>query len=193
MWRAADKTVAQVERIVPNEEIRKNPLATSLIGVDAVVRAPYGSHPFAGPGYYVEDPNRDGILAGDRKHVLKLFGSYQIIRNATLGGYLRIQSGQPYEARGFGDYAGSNLYIEKAGSRRTPTWTNFDLLASYAVPIQIVTVRLEGRVLNVFNSQPALTVDNRQLLVGQVVNPNFETPTSFATPRRFSLTAVISF
>ncbi len=27
MWRAAKKTVAQVERIVPNEEIRKNPLA----------------------------------------------------------------------------------------------------------------------------------------------------------------------
>jgi hypothetical protein len=146
-----------------------------------------------GPGFYVEDPNRDGILAGDRTHVLKLFGSYQVIRNATLGGYLRIQSGQPYEARGFGDYAGRFLYLERAGSRRTPTWTNFDLLASYAIPIQVVTVRLEGRLLNVFNSQPALTVDNRQLLVGQAVNPNFETPTSFATPRGFSLTAVISF
>jgi hypothetical protein len=146
-----------------------------------------------GPGFYVEDPNRDGILAGDRTHVLKLFGSYQIIPNATLGGYLRVQSGQPYEAHGFGDYAGSSLYLEKAGSRRTPTWTNFDLLASYAIPIQVITLRLEGRLLNVFNSQPALTVDNRQLLVGNAVNPNFETPTSYATPRRFNLTAVISF
>lgn len=146
-----------------------------------------------GPGFYVEDPNRDGILAGDHTHVLKLFGSYQIIRNATLGGYLRIQSGQPYEAHGFGDYAGSFLYIEKAGSRRTPTWTNFDLLASYALPIQFLTVRIEGRLLNVFNSQPALTVDNRQFLVGNAVNPNFEAPTSFANPRRVSLTAVVSF
>jgi len=55
MWRAADRTVVQVERVLPNEEIRKNPLATSLYGVDAVVRTPYGSHPFAAPGYYIED------------------------------------------------------------------------------------------------------------------------------------------
>jgi len=55
MWRAADKTIVTVEKIVPNEEIRKNPLATSLHAVDAVVRAPYGSHPYASPGYYVED------------------------------------------------------------------------------------------------------------------------------------------
>lgn len=55
MWRAADKTIVQVERVIPNEEVRKNPLHTSLYGVDAVVRAPYGSHPFAAPGYYIED------------------------------------------------------------------------------------------------------------------------------------------
>ncbi len=55
LWRAADRTIVQVERIIPNEEVRKNPLATSLYGVDAVVRAPYGSHPFAAPGYYIED------------------------------------------------------------------------------------------------------------------------------------------
>jgi glutaconate CoA-transferase subunit A len=51
MWRAADRTVVQVERVLPNEEVRKNPLATSLYGVNAVVRSPYGSHPFAAPGY----------------------------------------------------------------------------------------------------------------------------------------------
>ncbi len=76
MWRAADCTIAQVERVVPNEEIRKNPQATSLYGVDAVVRAPYGSHPFAGPGYYTEDGEhiREYVAAanayakqGDRK------------------------------------------------------------------------------------------------------------------------------
>ncbi len=55
LWRAADRTIVQVERIIPNEEVRKNPLATSLYGVDAVVRAPYGSHPFGAPGYYIED------------------------------------------------------------------------------------------------------------------------------------------
>ncbi|MGD0791607.1 MAG: CoA-transferase [Terriglobales bacterium] len=67
MWRAAKKTIAQVERVLPNEEIRKDPRATSLYGVDAVVRAPYGSHPFAGPGYYIEDGEhiREYVAAGN--------------------------------------------------------------------------------------------------------------------------------
>jgi len=54
-YRAADKTIVQVEKIVPNEEIRKNPYKTAIQGVGGVVRAPYGSHPFAGPGFYLED------------------------------------------------------------------------------------------------------------------------------------------
>ena len=53
--RAADKTIVQVEQVVPNEEIRRNPLATSMHRVDAVIRAPYGAHPFASPGFYLED------------------------------------------------------------------------------------------------------------------------------------------
>ena len=67
MCRAAKKTIAQVERVLPNEEIRKDPRATSLYGVDAVVRAPYGSHPFAGPGYYIEDGAhiREYVAAGN--------------------------------------------------------------------------------------------------------------------------------
>lgn len=55
LWRAAKRTITQVERIVSNEAIRRDPRATSLPGVDGVVAAPYGAHPFAGPGYYVED------------------------------------------------------------------------------------------------------------------------------------------
>jgi glutaconate CoA-transferase, subunit A len=98
MWRAADKTVAQVERIVPNEEIRKNPLATSLVGVDAVVRAPYGSHPFAGPGYYIEDSEhiREYVAAGnayakggDRKPFEQYLKKY-IIDPATHEDYLEV-------------------------------------------------------------------------------------------------------
>jgi len=43
------------ERIVSNSEIRKNPWATSVAYADVVVEAPYGSHPFASHGFYVED------------------------------------------------------------------------------------------------------------------------------------------
>ena len=41
--------------MIANEEVRSNPYSTSIASVDAVVRAPYGSHPFASPGHYLED------------------------------------------------------------------------------------------------------------------------------------------
>ena len=53
--RAATTTIVTVERVVPNEEIRRNPIATALWNVDMVVRAPYGSHPYQSPGFYLHD------------------------------------------------------------------------------------------------------------------------------------------
>ena len=53
--RAADRTIVTVEKVIPNEEVRANPYRTSIASVDAVVRAPYGSHPIASPGHYLED------------------------------------------------------------------------------------------------------------------------------------------
>lgn len=146
-----------------------------------------------GPGYYASDLNRDGILTGDRTHILKVFASYRV-KGVNVGAAYRLQSGLPYEARGFGDYAGSNLYLEPAGSRRTPTWSNLDLLLAYELPVAgLFTVRLEGRVFNVLNTQTALTVDNRKFLAGGVPNPAFEEATSFAPPRRLALTAAVTF
>jgi glutaconate CoA-transferase subunit A len=53
--RAADKTIVTVDKVIGNEEVRADPYRTSIASVDAVVRAPYGSHPFASPGHYLED------------------------------------------------------------------------------------------------------------------------------------------
>jgi glutaconate CoA-transferase, subunit A len=53
--RVAERVMLTAERIVANGEIRKNPWATSVAYADVVVEAPYGSHPFASHGFYVED------------------------------------------------------------------------------------------------------------------------------------------
>lgn len=53
--RAADRIIVQVEKIVPNIEIRKNPERTAIRKIDAIVRAPYGAHPFSSPGFYLQD------------------------------------------------------------------------------------------------------------------------------------------
>ena len=55
LHRAADRTVVQVEKVISNEAVRANPGATTIGGADAVVRAPWGAHPFYSRGYYVQD------------------------------------------------------------------------------------------------------------------------------------------
>jgi glutaconate CoA-transferase subunit A len=52
---AADRTVVQVEQVISNEEVRRTPWYTSLPDADAIVRTPFGAHPYASPGRYVED------------------------------------------------------------------------------------------------------------------------------------------
>lgn len=55
LCRAATRTIVQVEKILSNEAVRSNPWATTLAGADAVVRLPWGAHPFYSRGHYVQD------------------------------------------------------------------------------------------------------------------------------------------
>ena len=55
LCRAAERTIVQVEKIVSNEAVRADPWATTLPGADAVVRLPWGAHPFYSRGHYVQD------------------------------------------------------------------------------------------------------------------------------------------
>ena len=60
--RAADKTIVTVDKVIPNEEVRANPYRTSIASVDAVVRAPYGSHPSRAPGIIWKTPPTSGNM-----------------------------------------------------------------------------------------------------------------------------------
>jgi len=53
--RASKRTVITTEALISNEEIRRNPLMTSIAYADAVVRVPWGAHPFSSPGCYRVD------------------------------------------------------------------------------------------------------------------------------------------
>jgi hypothetical protein len=159
-----------------------------------------------GPGTNVEDPNRYGPLLEDRPHVFKAFASYTVTPRLTASGYLRVQSGTPWTARGR-DWAGAALnYLEPAGSHRNPAWTNLDLMASYRLPLRgRARVTLESRLLNVFGNQTRLATDSQQYLDMRTIstppyfapyqqpNPFFGTGSAFAPPRRLYLAAVVAF
>lgn len=175
-----------------------------------------------GPGSFVEDRYRFGPLSQDRTHVMKLFATWIPVERVTVGGYLRAQSGVPWEARGlpWGSVATYLRYLEEAGTRRTDAWANFDLLANYRLPLGgRAGVTFEARVLNLFNTQTGLTVDKRQYLDGRIrafttppgadcgracytdlmvqgttqPNPEFGKPLSYAPARRLYLTAKLEF
>ena len=52
---ASDKTIVEVDKIISNEDVRRFPEKTTIHVADAIVRAPYGAHPYASPGFHLED------------------------------------------------------------------------------------------------------------------------------------------
>jgi glutaconate CoA-transferase subunit A len=96
LYRAADRTVVQVERVIANEEVRANPWATTIAGADAIVRAPYGAHPFYSRGYYVQDNDHlrmyveaaTAAAQEDRPEALAYYLTYYCREPATHGDYL---------------------------------------------------------------------------------------------------------
>jgi hypothetical protein len=172
-----------------------------------------------GPGVFVEDDYRYGKLAEDRPHVLKVFGTYMITDAFSLGGYVRAQSGTPWERRVQDWYSGYRLLLEPLGTNRNDFWTNVDLLAAYNLRMgSRVVTRFEARILNLFNEQTALSRDNRafldprtrqfngtqvagdpasytRALIINTAQPNalLGTATSYAPPRRLLLMARVDF
>lgn len=162
-----------------------------------------------GPFLYVTDPNRDGILIGDRTHIGKIFANYVLPTNTTLGGYFRYQSGRPWEVRGRDPlYNTTFVYYEEAGSRTTSSWTNFDFLVSQEFRVGPGDIRVAVTVLNLFDSQPELAVDQSfcqtrpcnpidtpdfNNIPASNRNPNFGNATLYAAPRRIVLSAGYSF
>jgi len=151
-----------------------------------------------GPGVKITD-NRNGLLRGDRTHVAKLFATIEPLPRIKAGTYLRFQSGGAWEARGLPDPNVSSSsyvrYLEPAGSRRMPSWFNIDLLAAYEVPITRFGLSIEARLLNVFNTQVPLQVDDR-LILGRATapnNPNFGKGTVFSPPRALVLSAIVRY
>lgn len=53
--RASRRIFATVDRLIANHEVRRNPMSTTLPGIEGVIHAPFGSHPMASPGHYIHD------------------------------------------------------------------------------------------------------------------------------------------
>lgn len=153
------------------------------------------------PGLYMTDPNREGILLGDRTHILKIFATWEFWKRAYVGAYFRYQSGAPWQAQGRSWWYSYRTYLEPAGSRRVDPWANLDLQLNYTIPIRNLNLVVEARMMNVFNNQAVLYVDPTKYFnvvtwdpyTPKDENPNFGKPTSYASPRRFVISFYLNF
>ena len=132
--------------------------------------------------------NKDGVLRGDRTHVLKAFGHLDLPWRASIGALLFYQSGQPWEAwdataYGLPTYFSSTIrYAERAGSRRSPSRWQLD--RSYTQRFSLVAAieaRLRVDLFNVFDRQTGYDIDPL------VRNATFGQPRSRFDPRRLQV------
>jgi hypothetical protein len=139
--------------------------------------------------------NKEGRLRGDRPHMFKAYGFYQLPWNANVGAFVVAQSGQPWEQWSFEPYlqfnpgtSEVNRYAEPAGSRRSDAHIQADF--KYTQDIRLaprVTLQLIGDVYNIFDNQTGYDFNpfRSQALFGQ--------PRAFFDPRRFELSARFLF
>ena len=138
---------------------------------------------------------RDGTLRGDRPHMLKIYGSYALPWDATIGTYIVAQSGQPWEMWSYEPYVALtsstsdvSRYAEPAGSRRSPAHAQVDLNYTQSL-------RLRGRyaaqiVFDLFNVANKQTGYNFQ---SALHTSNFGEPRNYFDPRRLQVALRVQF
>jgi hypothetical protein len=138
---------------------------------------------------------KDGTLRGDRPHLFKLYGYYNLPWKATAGAYFFAQSGQPWEKWSYEPYialttstSDSNRYAEPAGSRRSPAHAQLDLNYTHNLPFK---TRYNAQVVldwyNVFNSQTGYNYDPN------AHNSTFGVPRSYYDPTRLQIAFRLQF
>ena len=136
-----------------------------------------------------------GNLTGDRRHLLKLYGSYMFPWNGSVGAYALYQSGQAWTPWNYelynwspdNDPGDTIKFAAPAGSRRAPSHSQLDLNYTQNIPFRSVNFQLRGDVFNLFNQQTGYDPQP------SVHSANFGQPQSYWAPRRFQVAAVVQF
>jgi len=144
---------------------------------------------------------KDGRLRGDRPHLVKLYGYWDLPWNARVGFYTFFQSGHPWQAMDATVYGYSDAYAsvisrnsgrnaEPAGSRRTASHHQLDLNYTQFFnfgPDDQYRVELRADLYNVFNKQTGYNPEPA------LPSSNFGNPRSWYAPRSLRITAKLAF
>ena len=149
----------------------------------------------------------NGNLPNDRKHTIKVYGSWQVTPEWMVGANLLVQTGRPKNCFGVNEdwdaYAGygsnaSYFYcqgqpVARGSLGRTKTLWNLDLGVNYK-PAWAKGLQLSMDITNVFNRHTPLTIDEAgETNATDYYQSTFGTPTSYQTPRYVRVAAQYDF
>jgi carboxypeptidase family protein len=158
--------------------------------------------------------NKYGNLRGDRRHVIKLNGTYRLPWNATAGMFGVYQSGQPYQLESFLPYSAlttstsdTNRYAEPAGRRVSPAHHQVDLKYTQNIPMPYsLNLQAIVDIFNVYDNQTGYNFETRVGTLGRcntnnciateiAAQPSINAPfaKSHYDPRRFQLALRLQF
>jgi len=158
-----------------------------------------------------------GNLPNDRRHQVKLSGSYQIIENLNVGANFNFTTGRPKNSFGFHptdifasyyeaeSFVKEGQLVSRGSEGRTPNIWTLDLSATYNIDWEGSDIMLRADVFNVTNNDKGTQFNERNerleriqavegsdfpILIGEA-NPEYGLASSYQTPRyvRFSVSA----
>ncbi|WP_317931200.1 TonB-dependent receptor [Halioxenophilus sp. WMMB6] len=151
-----------------------------------------------------------GDLPNDRPHLLKLWGTYQVMEDLRVGSVLTVRSGRPINKFGVGhpdgdpDYGqtyytynndtGEYEFNPRGTNGRTPTVTTIDLNVVYSTRFYESDVEVRLDVLNLLDADKVTEVyeDAEDGSPGEG-DPRYGLATSYQSPRQIRLGASIRF
>jgi hypothetical protein len=139
--------------------------------------------------------NKEGLLRGDRPHMLKVYGYHALPWEATAGVYFVAQSGQPWETWSYEPYRSLTTntsdtirYAEPAGSNRSDMHYQVDLNYTQNIRLQgRMNLQIVGDLFNVLDNQTGYSIEPR------IHSAGYGEPRSFYDPRRFQIAARFQF
>jgi outer membrane receptor for ferrienterochelin and colicin len=153
-----------------------------------------------------------GYLANDRRHQLKMRGSYQITDELMAGANIRIQSGAPISCLGFFNpgnidenssaadpiHYGASYHtcfgeVATPGSQRTPWIKTIDLGLTYRPNFLEKKLALGLQLRNVLNARKTLQVDVTSEDDPYTVSNTYLLPIGLQEPRTVTFTAAYDF
>jgi len=139
----------------------------------------------------------DGLLPNHHAHTFKVFGSYALTKNLSLGANAILQSPRAYGCIGrhptdafAGAYGVASWYCQGVLTPRGQSFSgewyrNVDLQVRYSMEdvLPFGKLVLRADVFNVFNFEEATDFRERGDLSSRLPDPNYRKPTAYQSPR----------